>query len=162
VSSRYTRGGRRIRTFYTSDEIDAVAAFCEELDQCYLLPVEMFDGMRGLHLRVAPPRNGQMASIHWSSDFLLEGAVAQLGRAPAWHAGGHGFESRQLHCSSQPGRETVGAHEFLECFGWYMERSAAGEEFLVTRWGKPYVRLLPARDGFALDSPTRNSGPAGP
>jgi hypothetical protein len=47
VSCRYTRGGRQIRTFYTSDEVDAVAAYCEELDQCYLLPMEMFDGMRG-------------------------------------------------------------------------------------------------------------------
>jgi len=25
-----------------------------------------------------------------------------------------------------------------------MERAAAGEEFLVTRRGKPYVRLVPA------------------
>ena len=40
--------------------------------------------------------------------------------------------------------EEVGAHQFRNHFGWYMERAAAGEEFFVTRRGKPYVRLVPA------------------
>jgi hypothetical protein len=35
----------------------------------------------------------------------------------------------------------VGAHEFRNRFGWYMERAAAGEEIRVSR-GRPYVRLL--------------------
>jgi prevent-host-death family protein len=38
----------------------------------------------------------------------------------------------------------LGAHEFRNHFGWYAERAAAGEEFLVTRRGKPCVRLAPA------------------
>ena len=38
----------------------------------------------------------------------------------------------------------VGAHQFRNHFGWYMERTVAGEEFLVTRRGKPCVRLVPA------------------
>jgi prevent-host-death family protein len=38
----------------------------------------------------------------------------------------------------------VGAHDFREKFGWYLERAAAGDEFLITRRGKPYARLLPA------------------
>ncbi len=42
------------------------------------------------------------------------------------------------------GSLTVGAHEFRNRFGWYMERAAAGEEFLVSRRGKPHVRLSPA------------------
>src|SRR4051812_3971194 len=29
-----------------------------------------------------------------------QGAVAQSGRAPAWHAGGRGFEAHQLHTLS--------------------------------------------------------------
>jgi prevent-host-death family protein len=103
--------------------------------------------MRALHLRVAPTKNSQRASLHWARDHELPGAVAQLGRAPAWHAGGHGFESRQLHSSAtSPSDETtIGANEFRRRFGWYMERAAAGEEFLVTRRGKPYVRLTGAR-----------------
>jgi prevent-host-death family protein len=35
----------------------------------------------------------------------------------------------------------VGAHEFRNRFGWYMQRAAAGEEILVTRRGKPSLRL---------------------
>jgi len=44
-----------------------------------------------------------------------------------------------------------------------MEPAAAGEEFFVTRRGKPYVRLLPARDELDLDASASNGGgPAGP
>jgi prevent-host-death family protein len=39
---------------------------------------------------------------------------------------------------------TVAAHELRERFGWYMERAAAGDELLVTRHGKPFVRLTSA------------------
>jgi prevent-host-death family protein len=42
------------------------------------------------------------------------------------------------------GTQQVGAHKFRNHFGWYMERTVAGEEFLVTRRGKPCVRLVPA------------------
>ena len=41
-------------------------------------------------------------------------------------------------------RISVGANEFRNRFGWYMERAARGEEIAVTRWGKPYVKLVPA------------------
>ena len=45
--------------------------------------------------------------------------------------------------SSTP--STVGAHEFRNRFGWYMERAAAGETFQVTRRGRPTVTLAPSR-----------------
>jgi prevent-host-death family protein len=38
----------------------------------------------------------------------------------------------------------LGAHEFRNHFGYYLERAAAGDEVHVTRRGKPYARLLPA------------------
>jgi prevent-host-death family protein len=38
---------------------------------------------------------------------------------------------------------TLGAHEFRNHFGWYMERAAAGETFMITRRGRPYARLIP-------------------
>jgi len=41
-------------------------------------------------------------------------------------------------------REEVGAHEFRNRFGLYMERAAAGTEILIRRRGKPYARLGPA------------------
>jgi prevent-host-death family protein len=152
VSSRFTSGGEQIRTAYSADDVDAVAVYCDELDRCYLLPVSLFDGMKGLSLRVASTKNGQRAGLHFAVDHLLDGAVAQLGRAPAWHAGGRGFESHQLHShrTENSGVEEVGAHQFRNHFGWYMQRAAGGEEFFVTRRGKPYVRLVPAQAQFPI------------
>ena len=161
MSTRYTSGGRQIRRSYTAAEIDAVAVYCEALDECFLVTAEMFDSRRGLHLRVGPPRNGQLAQLNWAADHRLSGAVAQLGRACGWQPQGRGFESHQLHSPVQPPQQMVGAHDFRQRFGWYMERSAAGQEFLVTRRGKPYVRLVPAREQLAPNGGGRNVGPAG-
>jgi prevent-host-death family protein len=44
-------------------------------------------------------------------------------------------------------------NEFRNLFGWYMQRVAAGERFLVTRRGKPYVRLIPATHPPTLTPP---------
>ena len=161
ASYRFTSRGQ-IRTTYGADEIDAVAAYCSDLDECYLLPAELIAGMRAIQLRIDPPKNGQRAQLNWASDYLLSGAVAQLGRARRWQRRGRGFESHQLHSSIRPEQHLVGAHDFRNRFGWYMERATGGEEFLVTRRGKPYVRLLPARDQLSLDGATQNGGPAGP
>ena len=49
-----------------------------------------------------------------------------------------------------PGALSVGANEFRNRFGWYMERAAAGEEFHVERRGRPYVRLTGASRQLAL------------
>jgi prevent-host-death family protein len=38
---------------------------------------------------------------------------------------------------------TVGAHEFRNRFGWYMDRAAAGDTFDVTRHGRAFARLSP-------------------
>jgi prevent-host-death family protein len=37
----------------------------------------------------------------------------------------------------------VGAHEFREKFGYWMDRAAAGDEILITRHGHRYARLGP-------------------
>ncbi len=42
-----------------------------------------------------------------------------------------------------------------------MERAAAGESFFVTRRGKPYVRLVPAREPLPLEQPA-DPAPAPP
>jgi prevent-host-death family protein len=162
MSTRYTSGGRQIRRPYSASEVDAIAVYCEALDESYLLAPEMFDGRRGVYLRIAPPRNGQRAQLNWAAQYELSGAVAQLGRASEWHSEGRGFESHQLHSSIRSGQEVVGAHDFRSRFGWYMERAAAGEEFLVTRRGKPYVRLIPARDQLELEGAAQNGGAVEP
>lgn len=40
--------------------------------------------------------------------------------------------------------ETIPSGEFIKRLGEILERASKGEEFLLTRYGRPYVRLLPA------------------
>jgi prevent-host-death family protein len=138
--SRHTPGGY-VRTTYSADEIDAVAVYCEELDQCYLLPIDLVAGKHGLHLRLTAPRNAQRAALNWAADYRL-GAVAQLGERRLGRAeatGSSPVSSTQALDSSW----VVGAHEFRNHFGYYMERAAAGQEILITRRGSPHARLGP-------------------
>ena len=75
-----------VKRTYTDVEIDAIAAYCDELDRCYLLPACVFTRHPQVQLRVAQPRNGQRRGVRWAEDFDLaarlhehSGAVAQLG-----------------------------------------------------------------------------------
>jgi hypothetical protein len=74
--SRTSRRGY-IRTTYREDEVDALAAYCQELDRCYLLPVSIIAGKHSVYLRTSAARNNQRAAIHFAADYEL-GAVAQL------------------------------------------------------------------------------------
>ncbi len=82
--SRRSRDGLLNRR-YTADEIDAFAAYCAEIDQCYFLPIEQFPHRRNVQLRLAATRNNQRLLVNWAKDFEFEaklgtsGAVAQLG-----------------------------------------------------------------------------------
>jgi prevent-host-death family protein len=149
-SSRYTSGGSQVRTVYSAEEIDAIAVYCEDLDSCYLLPIDRVAGMATLQLRIAEPRNGQRASLNWAADYELSGAVAQLEVALRWQRRGRGFESHQLHSPDHEDVELVGAHQFRNHFGWYMERALAGERFVVTKRGTPSLRLVPVQTRLPL------------
>jgi prevent-host-death family protein len=140
AGSRHTPAGY-VRTTYSADEIDAVAVWCDELNECYLLPIDLVAGRVAVHLRLAAPRNGQRAALNWAADYRL-GAIAQSGerlRGTQEVAGSSPASSTSNDAS--PGE--IGAHEFRNHFGWYMERAAAGEEILITRRGKPHARLGP-------------------
>ena len=119
-----------MRTTYSAEEVDAVAAYCEDSDRCYLVPIELIAGMRSFQLRLEPPKNGQRAGLNWGSAHELPGAIAQLGER---------LRGTQEVAGSNPASSidesgaTVGAHEFRNHFGWYMERASAGESFQVTR-----------------------------
>jgi PD-(D/E)XK endonuclease len=67
-----------VRRAYTVDEIDALAAYCPELDRCYYLEAAVVANRRAVSLRVAPTENNQAAGVHWAADYEL-GAIAQLG-----------------------------------------------------------------------------------
>ena len=144
ASSRYRSDGKQVHTTYTAEEIDAVAVYCEAVDSCYLIGIDQIAGMRGMHLRLSEAKNGQKASLNWAADYKLQGAVAQLGERRSGTPKATGSSP-----VSSTGT-TIGAHEFRNLFGWYAQRAAAGERFLITRRGKPYVRLLPATDQLEL------------
>jgi prevent-host-death family protein len=139
---RITTNGPK-RTKYRAGEIDALAAYCGEVDRVYLLPPDLVVGRSMIHLRLNAPRNGQRAALNWAADYELNGAIAQLGerRRGTPEAAG---SSPASSISDAPSIVTTGAHQFRNHFGYYMERAAAGEEIRVSRRGKPYVRLLPA------------------
>jgi hypothetical protein len=67
-----------VKTTYSADEVDGIAAWCEELRECYFIPIADLDGQGFMHLRLAPARNNQKLLVHWAADYRL-GAIAQLG-----------------------------------------------------------------------------------
>ncbi len=83
-TSRHTPGGY-VRTQYSSAEIEGFAAYCQELDRCFFLPIEEFAGLANAHLRLGPARNGQLRGVKMAKDYPL-GAVAQLGERRAGSA----------------------------------------------------------------------------
>lgn len=141
------------QTKYSREEIDLVAAYCEELDTCYLIPIGRVEGMCAIHLRLTPARNNQQAAVNYAREYEFRGAVAQLARAIGWQPVGRGFESHQLHLPD-PEVETVGAEQFGYAYARFLERAAAGESFLVTRRGRPMARISPA------EPPCGNPDPA--
>jgi PD-(D/E)XK nuclease superfamily protein len=83
-SCRRNREGL-LRRVYAEGEIDAFAAYCEDVDRCYLLPFEQFVGRNQVLLRLAACKNNQAQGINWAKDFEFAatlgrlGAIAQLG-----------------------------------------------------------------------------------
>jgi hypothetical protein len=84
-----------VRTTYAPEEIDAIALYCAELDECYLVPVDDVRGQSYLHLRLAPAANNQEAAIRYAATYEFPGAIAQLGERVAG--------SHEVGGSSPPG-----------------------------------------------------------
>ncbi len=153
--SRTSRRGY-IRSTYGKDEIDALAAYCQVLDRCYLLPVEMVAGRYAVHLRTSAARNNQRAAVNFAADYEL-GAVAQLEERRHGMAEAEG--SSPSSSTFQPGdrialnfpdrdrflglKQTVGMDEFDAKLAQYVRRAQAGEEVHITRWGRPVATLGP-------------------
>jgi hypothetical protein len=84
-SARRGAGARLVNRPYTTAEVDAFAAYSADLEQCYLLPPELWERRRMVQLRLAPTRNNQRRGIHWARNYEFAarirsyGAVAQLG-----------------------------------------------------------------------------------
>jgi hypothetical protein len=76
LSIRRTAGGFERRP-YSTDEVDAIAAYCPDNGECYYVPLALMRARTQFQLRLEPPANGQIASVHYARDYRL-GAVAQL------------------------------------------------------------------------------------
>jgi hypothetical protein len=77
-SNRRAREGLR-RRVYTSDEVDAIAAYCPSLARSYLLPAQLFSGRAQVHLRLRPSKNNQSARIHWARDYEFGARLMSAG-----------------------------------------------------------------------------------
>jgi PD-(D/E)XK endonuclease len=84
-TSRLTPRGY-LCTTYDPSEVDVVAAYCSELDACYLLPIRDVAGKQAVHLRLSPAANNQEVAIRYAADYEFRGAIAQLGERRAGSA----------------------------------------------------------------------------
>jgi PD-(D/E)XK endonuclease len=143
--SRLTPHGY-VRTPYRSDEIELLAVYCGDVDRCYLLPHELFVDRYAVQLRLTPPRNNQRACINLAADYDFPGAVAQLGERRHGMAEVRGSIPLSSTSSSlaEPTPITVGSNPFRDRLGYWMDVVADGQEVVVTRHGKPRLRLVAA------------------
>ncbi len=88
-TSRFSPTAGYIATRYSASEIDALGVYCSDLDECFLVPIEAFEGSGFLHLRLAPTLNNQRVGCRMASQYRL-GAVAQLGERRAGSAKARG------------------------------------------------------------------------
>jgi prevent-host-death family protein len=143
TSSWCTPNGYERRS-YSEEEIDLVAIYCGDNDECYLLSSAFAAGRRAVWLRVSPVRNGQRACLNLARDHEFTGAVAQLGERSAGSRQVRGSSPlSSTPDSSKPRVHHLGAHQFRNHFGYYLERAAAGDEIHVSRHGRPFARLMP-------------------
>lgn len=130
---------------YDEAEVDAVAVYCGDTGCCYLLPIKLVAGRGMLSLRLAPARNNQRAALNSAAEYEFSGAVAQLEERVA---GSDEVRGSSPLSSTAEGAESapsivVGAHEFRNWFGYYLERASHGDEIRVSRRGLPFARLCP-------------------
>lgn len=93
-SCRRTSGGAQLKRNYSVADIDAIAGYCLELDEVWVLPIADFPQTRGIHLRLEPAKNNQRAGVTLAEPYRL-GAIAQLGERVAG--------SHEVGGSSPPG-----------------------------------------------------------
>jgi hypothetical protein len=74
ATCRYTPGGY-LRSSYTSEEIDAVAAYSPELGSSYLIPIGDISGRTSVSLRLQPTRNHQARGVKWAEGYKLESVL---------------------------------------------------------------------------------------
>jgi len=67
---RYRIGKNRVAYSTYTDKVDLIAIWCEALNECYLIPVALFQDRKFCHLRVNPPKNNSCVStVVWAKDY---------------------------------------------------------------------------------------------
>ena len=71
-SHSLTNGKVRRTKKYTPTTIDWLAVYDRVTDRCYYIPAATLgeDGMRQMHLRFTPTKNGQRIGIRYAADYL--------------------------------------------------------------------------------------------
>jgi hypothetical protein len=73
-SNSLTSGRIRAVKLYTANTVDWLAIYDPTVDQCFYIPaVELGNGKRTLHLRLAPPSYNRSADIRWARDYQALG-----------------------------------------------------------------------------------------
>jgi hypothetical protein len=146
IGGSYLSATGYVYSSYTEDEIDLLAVYCDSLDRAFLLPAAMIAGTSSIQLRLRPPRNNQRACINLAESYDFAGAVAQLGEHSAGSRKVRGSIplSSTSSMSLEPTVITVGSNPFRDRLGYWMDVVAGGQEVVVTRHGKPRLRLLAA------------------
>ena len=67
-----------LKRSYTHDEVDVIAVYCHDVQRCYVLQMDHFDGRTQVDLRLAPSRNNQRIGVNRASDFELEATLERL------------------------------------------------------------------------------------
>ena len=81
-TSRLTPRGY-VRTRYSASEIDGIAAWCPDTDDCYFIPIAEIAGRARMSLRLEPARNNQELLVHWAAEIPVWG-YSSAGRAFGW------------------------------------------------------------------------------
>ena len=71
-------GNSRRQIHTISEEIDALAAYCPDLERCFLVPIARIDGRPTVHLRVAPTRNNQVRRVNRAEEFEFAATLRAL------------------------------------------------------------------------------------
>ncbi len=87
-------GHGHMRSTYSQEDVDVIAGYCAELEECWVVPIARVAGKPSLTLRLHPAKNNQRAGVTLAEPYRL-GAIAQLGERSAG--------SRKVGGSSPPG-----------------------------------------------------------
>lgn len=61
--------GKQSTRLYTADDVDWIAVYCPEVDQCFYIPISLVEGRETMYLRFEAPKNNQVKGVNWAKDF---------------------------------------------------------------------------------------------